>query len=179
MNLKELKFPIGQFNSPVEYSEETIQKWISDIELFPQRLLSLTSGLSKEQLNWKYRPDGWAIKQVVHHCADSHMNSLIRFKLTLTEDTPNIRPYFEDKWAELSDSVSDDISDSVTLLKGLHAKWTYLLKNLTDKELLLQFSHPEHGTKFSLQENIGVYAWHCNHHLAHIKLGLQAEGKYN
>jgi len=107
------------------------------------------------------------------------MNSFIRFKLALTEDTPTIRPYFEDKWAELNDSISDEILDSLLLLKGLHAKWVHLLKQLTDQELRLQFSHPEHGTKFTLQETIGNYAWHCNHHLAHIELRLESKGKYN
>jgi len=179
MNIENLKFPIGKFLVPTVYSKEMIQFWIEDIEQFPKKIVELTKGLSVEQLNWKYRPEGWTIKQVVHHCADSHMNSFIRFKLALTEEKPKIRPYFEDRWAVLSDSLSDNLSSSIVLLKGLHSKWVYLLKILSEEELLLEFMHPEHGEIFSLQETIGNYAWHCNHHLAHIKLAIEAEGKFN
>lgn len=178
-NLEQLKFPIGTYIPPKSYTIEIIAQWILDIESFPAKAEELTNGLSVEQLNWKYRPNGWTVKQVVHHCADSHMNSLIRFKLALTEDSPKIRPYYEDKWAELSDGVSNDISDSILLLKGLHAKWVNLLKSLTKEDLLLEFVHPEHGKKFTLQETIGNYAWHCNHHLAHMVVALDGEGKYN
>lgn len=90
-------------------------------------------------MNWKYRPGGWTVKQVIHHCADSHMNSVMRFKLALTEETPEIRPYFEDKWANLLDSQDDDISASVTLLEGLHKKWAVLLKGLAEEDLKLEF----------------------------------------
>ena len=96
------------------------------------------------------------------------MNSIIRFKLALTEDSPAIRPYFEDRWAMLPDSLDADISYTLMLLKGLHKKWGILLRSLTEKQLQREFIHPEHGTKFNLAENIGMYAWHCNHHLAHI-----------
>ena len=107
------------------------------------------------------------------------MNSFIRFKLALTEDMPIIKPYYEDRWAELIDSKDDDISYSLNLLSGLHKKWIILLKSLTDKQMRLEFIHPEHGEKFNLAETIGNYAWHCNHHLAHIKNAIDSNGKYN
>jgi hypothetical protein len=43
----------------------------------------------------------------------------------------------------------------------------------------LEFIHPEHGEKFNLAETIGNYAWHCNHHLAHIKNAIDSNGKHN
>ncbi len=175
MELNKLQFPIGQAPSTRHPSDEQIKEWITTIETFPILLRKLTENLSANELNLKYRPNGWAVKQVVHHCADSHMNSFIRFKLTLTEDTPNIRPYFEDKWAELPDGSTSDIEDSLVLLEGLHNRWGKLLRNLTSNELQKEFTHPEHGTKFNLAENIGIYAWHSLHHLAHIKLALQNE----
>lgn len=178
MLFKELQYPIGPCPDCTLASPKQIQNWTLEIESFPKELNRLTSELTKEKLNWKYRPNGWTIKQVIHHCADSHMNSFIRFKLALTEETPAIRPYFEDKWAELPDSLTPDISTSVALLTALHHKWVFLLKNLTKEQLQLEFVHPEHGQKFSLAENIGVYAWHCNHHLAHIKNALKAQGIY-
>lgn len=179
MPTKNLKFPIGEFTKPASITKEHITKWISEIEAFPEKLNTLTCNLTKEQLNWKYKPDGWSVKQVVHHCSDSHMNSLMRFKLALTEDTPKIRPYYEDRWAELIDSQDDRILDSILLLIALHSRWVKILKNLTPEDLKREFEHPEHGAKFSLEENIGIYAWHCNHHYAHIKLALEAQGKYN
>lgn len=179
MNTEELKFPVGQYTPEKNPADELLHQWIKDIELFPERAELLVKNTSAEQLNWKYRPAGWTVKQVIHHCADSHMNSIIRFKLALTEDTPTIRPYFEDRWAELPDSLTNEISESLMLLKGLHKKWTRLLKSITKEQLKREFMHPEHGTKFNIGETIGLYAWHCNHHLAHIKNGINSEGKYN
>jgi hypothetical protein len=96
------------------------------------------------------------------------MNSFIRFKLALTEDKPTIKPYFEDRWAELIDSKSFDITPSIQIIKGVHARWVQVLSNLSSEELRKTFIHPEHGKVFQLDEYIGFYAWHCNHHLAHI-----------
>ena len=173
-----LKFPIGEFSPPLSITPDHIHEWISDIETFPSRLKELTDDIHKAELSWRYRPGGWTIKQVVHHCADSHMNSIIRFKLALTEEKPEIRPYFEDRWAELPDSHSEDLSSSLLLLTGLHQKWGLLLRSLTMEQQDRVFIHPEHGRHFTLKENIGIYAWHCNHHLAHIEQALKAKGKY-
>lgn len=168
MALEKLKFPIGQFDKPTTITKDCIEQWINAISTFPARLTSEVSNLTDEQLDTPYRPNGWTIRQVIHHCADSHMNSLTRLKLTLTEDHPTIKPYFEERWAELADSKSMPISSSLKMLEGIHERWTVLLKNLTEENYKLVFIHPEHGKSFRIDENIGVYAWHCNHHLAHI-----------
>lgn len=178
MTLQALKFPIGEFNFKTEYSDQKIKDWIEVIRQFPIHLNQTVRDLSNEQKNWIYRPEGWTIKQVVHHCSDSHMNSFIRFKLALTEDQPMIRPYFEDRWAELSDSLDDDLNDSLNLISSLHSKWSKFLSNIPFEDLTKIFVHPEHGTEISLAENIAFYAWHCNHHLAHIKQALNYKGTF-
>jgi len=177
-DLNKLRFPIGEFKKPEVITQKHIDEWIASIEALPKSILSVTKDLSEAELNYKYRPNGWTIKQVVHHCADSHINSLIRFKLALTEDAPTIRPYFEDRFAELND-YSESIDASVSILIGVHKKLGILLKNLNEEELKREFVHPEHGKHFSLKETIGVYAWHSNHHLAHIKQALKSIGKFN
>ena len=106
------------------------------------------------------------------------MNSIIRFKLALTENTPTIRPYYEARWADLIDGNDDNLQDTVSLLKGLHAKLGKLLRNLTPEDLPKEFVHPEHGKHFRLDETIGVYAWHCNHHLAHINQAIDYKGNF-
>lgn len=179
MNIENLKFPIGAYKPTKNPNSTQLKQWISDIENFPTNVHELVKKLNHEELNWKYRPNGWSIKQVIHHCADSHMNSIIRFKLALTEDTPTIRPYFEDKWANLEDSLTTNIDESLLLLQGLHKKWIRLLKSLTDEQLKLQFIHPTGNKKINLAENIGLYAWHCRHHLAHIKNAIESNGKFN
>ncbi len=166
-DMENLKFPIGKFNAPETITTAHVKTWIEILKNFPNRIATATEGLTDEQLEKQYRPNGWTIRQVVHHCADSHMNSLIRFKLTLTENTPIIKPYFEDLWAELSD-YNGPIQSSVKMLEGIHERWTKLLENLTEIELEKQFLHPENNELISLKKNIGIYAWHCNHHLAHI-----------
>lgn len=170
-----LKYPIGQVKIPSEINTKHLEEWIHTIESFPSKLESLVQHLSEEQLNTVYRKNGWTIRQVVHHCADSHQNSYIRFKWALTEDQPIIKAYFEDKWAELFDSKHAPILLSINFLKALHAKWVYLLKSLTNKDLTLTFIHPENNEAVSLAKNIGIYAWHCNHHYAHIYTLLKKE----
>lgn len=177
-NLQTLRFPIGKFQRPKNPTEIQIRQWIGDIERFPELISEITKDLSNEQKNQRYRPGGWTIKQVVHHCADSHINSMIRYKLALTEDSPTIKGYYEDRWAELPDSLDDDLSDTISLITALHSRWTKLLKSLTTAQFKRDFIHPESGRKTTLEENTALYAWHCNHHLAHIRQALDANGKY-
>ncbi|MUU79484.1 YfiT family bacillithiol transferase [Winogradskyella endarachnes] len=175
--LYKLKFPISEFTKPESITINHIKSWIADIEALPKTIINLTKNLSEKELNYKYRPNGWTIKQVVHHCADSHINSLLRFKITLTEKTPTIRPYFEDRFAELVD-YTEPIEDSILILKGVHKKLGVLLKSLSQSDLKLEFIHPEHGKRFSLEETIGIYAWHSNHHIAHIIQALEHKDLY-
>ena len=175
--LNALKYPIGKFVKPEFINDGIITQWISDIEHFPDKIEVLTKHLSVEELQWVYRPSGWNIKQVVHHCADSHINAFIRFKLALTEDSPTIKTYHEDRWANLIDGNSDDLTTTLFLLKGLHAKLSLLLRHIPKAELSTKsYIHPQHGKRFTLDEAIGMYAWHSNHHLAHIKQALEYKG---
>ncbi|MEH6538191.1 MAG: putative metal-dependent hydrolase [Psychroserpens sp.] len=176
--LYKLRFPVGEFQAPDSISSEMINSWINDIEQFPRSIEAATKDLDSEQLKWQYRQDGWSIKQVVHHCADSHMNCIIRFKLALTEDSPTIRPYHEDRWATLIDGNDDNLQDTLYLLKGLHAKLGKLLRNISEDQLSREFVHPEHGKRYRLDETIGTYAWHSNHHLAHVKQAIKYKGEF-
>lgn len=167
-NIEDLKYPIGLFIAPKEIVNTDIEKWIDIIEEFPQQVTTEISELSDKELLYKYRPEGWSIQQVLNHCIDSHMNSVMRFKLALTEDCPVIRPYNEAAWAELPDTLNYSIEDSIILLKQVHQRWVFLLKNMTAEQLNRTFIHPDGNEIISLKENIGVYAWHCQHHLHHI-----------
>ncbi len=163
-----LQYPIGRFVKPDIVTQELIAKYISIISEFPDKLKHEVAYLSNEQLDTVYRPQGWTIRQVIHHCADSHINSFTRFKLALTEERPTIKPYCGDKWAELADSKAMPVEASLILLEGLHYRWTYLLNSLTNIELDREFIHPEYNKTIKLKDNIAMYAWHCEHHLAHI-----------
>ena len=175
-DLEKLKFPIGKFQPPFVIDNSHLENYINTIQNFPEKLKLETKGLSDQQLNTPYRPEGWTIRQVVHHCADSHMNSLIRFKLALTEDTPTIRPYHEELWAELPDSSSLPIQSSIKMLEGIHERWSFLLKNISDVQWNNTFIHPADKKQVTLKENVGIYAWHCDHHLAHITTLKKAKG---
>jgi hypothetical protein len=178
LDIEKLKFPIGKCPKIDDVSQNDLKTWIEIIENFPSKIKKLTQNLSVEELNWIYRPKGWNIKQVVHHCADSHINSFIRFKLALTEDVPTIKPYEEALWAELTDGNSNDISASIQIIEGVHARWVLLLKSFGSTELKRQFFHPVNLKIASLEKTIGVYAWHCNHHLAHIEQALLYKGQF-
>lgn len=176
MNIETLKFPIGHFEKPDVVTPEIFAGWIAIIASFPEKLSLETAELSEQQLDTPYRPGGWTIRQVVHHCADSHINSFVRFKLTLTEDKPIVKPYFEDRWAMLEDSKIFPIAASLKMLEGLHERWAALITGLTNEERHRTFIHPEHTRAISLVEYIGFYAWHCRHHLAHITSLKTREG---
>jgi hypothetical protein len=126
LDLEKLKYPIGKFLKPTLITKSILEKWISDISTFPKKLTEEVIHLTNEQLDTQYRPDGWTIRQVVHHCADSHMNSLIRLKLSLTENQPTIKPYFQERWAELPDSKMP-IEPSLKMIEGIHERYSTLL----------------------------------------------------
>ncbi|KMY49832.1 YfiT family bacillithiol transferase [Peribacillus loiseleuriae] len=162
----EMKYPIGTFQFDDEITSSVISVWIDEIEDLPRLLRDAVKNLDNEQLNTAYRSGGWTVRQVIHHLADSHMNAYVRFKLALTEENPVIKPYDETKWAELFD-YKLPIDTSLLLLETLHKRWTYLLRSLTPTDMEKIFIHPDSG-EVSVGKNIGIYAWHGKHHLAHI-----------
>lgn len=166
--LQLLRYPVGVYTPKENITEEDIKGYISKIESFPEKLNLAVKLLTDEQLDTEYRPGGWTIRQVVHHTADSHINSYTRFKLALTEDKPAIRPYLEEKWAELPDAKSAPVELSLRLLEALHNRWAVMLKNITIDELKRTYYHPETGNESNIGQLMGLYAWHSEHHLAHI-----------
>lgn len=165
--MTDLRYPIGPFEYKEKMTKVEREHAIDKIAGAPERLFAAIKGLDEEQLNTPYRPDGWTIRQVIHHVADSHMNSFIRFKLALTEDGPTIKPYDENLWASLVDGKDAPISYSLDLLTPLHERWVLLLRSLTDADYDRKFFHPERGA-LTLDKNLGIYAWHGNHHIAHV-----------
>jgi DinB superfamily len=164
---EQLQYPIGKFIIPATVSASEIKNAVEIISSFPEMMAEATGTLDANQLNTHYRPGGWTIRQVVHHCADSHINAYVRFKLALTEDHPTIKPYDQTNWAELSDSIMDP-AISIAILKGVHARWVNLMETMSDEDWNRTFVHPEHHTTFQLRQSVMNYAWHCEHHLNHI-----------
>ncbi len=167
--LFDLKYPIGLYSPPKVIVQSHIDAWIAQIESLPERLITIIENITDEQLDTPYRPNGWTVRQVIHHIPDSHVNSYIRFKWTLTEDNPTIKAYNEVAWAELYDTKDEPIQVSIDFLKAVHAKLACVLKRLSDDQLKRTFVHPESGKQIPLDWNIGLYAWHGEHHLAHVK----------
>lgn len=176
--LQALKYPIGGLSFPKEISTAMMQEWIDNIASFPNQIKTAIEGLNEAELNWIYRPDGWTIKQVIHHCADSHMNAFIRFKLALTEEIPTIKPYLEASWAQLADTTEVEVDHSVRLLEALHYRWAVLLKSMTEEDFQRKFHHPELKRDLRLQSNLCLYSWHCQHHLAHVKQAKAHKGQF-
>lgn len=163
----DLRFPIGRYQPVREVSAGCREEWIAQLEGLPGNLRNAIEGLSPTQLDTPYRPGGWTVRQVVHHLPDSHMNSYVRFRLALTEDTPTIKAYEESLWAELPDARNSPIEPSLVLLEGLHGRFTTLLRSMTEADFSRTFRHPELG-EIRLDWTLGLYAWHSRHHVAHI-----------
>lgn len=173
--IEALRYPIGRFVPPAPITDAMVTAWIGALASFPDRLSNLVQPLTEQQLDTPYRDGGWTVRQVVHHVSDSHHNSYMRFKWALTEDTPLIKVYDEKRWASLGDSRQGPIAMSLEHLRTVHQKLVYLLHGLERSELKRGFRHPESGFT-TLEENVGRYVWHGNHHYAHIDRLLQSRG---
>lgn len=160
------QFPAGPYEAEERYDAKRRDELITEIASAPAKLRTAIAGLSEAQLDTKYR--NWTIRQIVHHLADSHVNVFIRFKWTLTEQRPTIKPYDETLCAELPDSRTGDIAAPLTLLDGLHACWVQLLRGMTDEQYARSFFHPESNKWVTLAAALPSYAWHGRHHTGQI-----------
>jgi hypothetical protein len=167
MDTPDLRYPVGKFKFPETVSVDDRNRFVDEIATTPAWLNAAVAGLSAEHLDTPYRPGGWTIRQLVHHVPESHMNSYIRYKWALTEDEPTIKPYYEDRWAELSDARTSPVEPSLALLESLHQRWVTLLRGLSEEDWKRTFRHPDLGV-IRLDQNAALYAWHGRHHVAHI-----------
>ncbi len=158
--------PAGLFVAEDGYDRRRRAEFIAVIEQAPAAVRQAVAGLSDGQLDTRYR--NWTVRQIVHHLADSHVNSYVRFKWTLTEERPTIKAYDEGRWAALEDSRAGDVAAPLALLDGLHARWVELLRTMTDEQFARSFFHPETGQSVRLNAALCYYAWHCRHHTAQI-----------
>ncbi len=168
------RYPIGKFEAPASISAEALKTAAATIADLPARLREAMQSLSEAQIDTPYREGGWTVRQVIHHVADSHMNALIRVHLALTEDWPTIKPYKEAAWAELRDYTAP-AEWSLAIIENVHARWAMLLNSLDETQWKRGFVHPERG-RSNLEAATLLYAWHSNHHLAHITELKRREG---
>ncbi len=164
----ENQYPIGKFNYTAAPDQKERERLINNLERLPSDLESSVQDLTNEQLDTPYRVGGWTVRQLVHHLADSHLNSDVRFKWTLTEDQPTIKDYNQNRWAETPDIQKAPPNISLSLLESIHQRWTYLLKTLSDEDFEKAFNHPESG-EMTLNKSLVLYDWHGRHHLAQIR----------
>ncbi|GAB3325497.1 YfiT family bacillithiol transferase [Hymenobacter humi] len=170
----DLSYPIGHAQLPegaLSLTERTAL--IQQIAELPAHLTAVAKAVGGVALERPYRPGGWSGRQVIHHLADSHMNCYFRFRLALTEEHPTVRPYDEKAWAELPDVAATPITVSLTLLEALHTRWVTLLHHLSEQQWQRTFYHPGTKRDFTLDQALAQYAWHGQHHLAHLQ-ALQA-----
>ena len=175
-NAPDLRYPIGTYTPPAPVTEPMVSSWIEEIAALPAALRATVAPLTDAQLDTPYRPDGWTVRQVVHHVPESHMNCFIRFKWALTEPRPLIKAYDERAWALLPDIQAVPVAHSLDLLETLHVRLVGLLRSLSWTDLQREFVHPETGATATLAQTVGAYAWHGRHHLAHIEHLIEREG---
>lgn len=173
--MTDLRYPIGKFTYEGPLTEDQKRAFLDDIAQTPANLRTVVRGLVPAQLDTPDRPGGWTVRQVVHHVPDSHLNSYVRFKLALTEEEPTIKPYAEDRWAELADTKATPLEVSLTLLDSLHDRWMRLLRSMTPEQWKRSFRHPDLGP-MTLEKTLALYAWHGRHHVAHITALREREG---
>ena len=171
----DLRYPIGNFVPVSETSEAVRRAHIDALEALPAQLRAAVEGLRESQLDTPYRPEGWTVRELLHHIADSHMNAYIRCKLTLTEELPTVKPYSEGDWARLPDSRLAPAELSLSLLEALQRRWVILLRALDSADFDRRFHHPQYGDH-DLNWIVSLYDWHGRHHTAHITALRQRMG---
>ncbi|MDF2436106.1 MAG: putative metal-dependent hydrolase [Bacteroidota bacterium] len=171
--MEHLKYPYGRFEYGIQYSNDDTSRNILAIQNLPSDLNTLAEKFNEELLEKSYRPNGWTARQIIHHLADSHSNALVRVKLTLTENTPVIKPYDQDAWAALTDSKKSPIHSSLKMIEAIHERWTYVLNSMTESDFSKKYIHPEYQREFKLDEFVALYAWHGKQHCGHLKLILE------
>ncbi len=171
--INQIRYPLGKMPVYENITPEMLNNWIETIGDFPDKLSNLIEDLNAVMENARYREGGWTIRQLVHHIADSHVNAYIRLKLTLTEETPTIKPYIEERWAELNDTFETPVLLSVKILEGIHGRMYSLLKSMTTEDFNKSYYHPEHKMHFTLAQFAGMYDWHSRHHLEHLRTAKQ------
>ncbi len=176
MTIQDARYPIGEFLYSGRLGVEERDAVIARIVSLPDRLERVVGSLTPAQLDTPYRPGGWTVRQVIHHLPDSHMNGYIRCKFALAEDRPVVRPYDEAMWATLADTRDTLPEVSLRLLRALQERWATLFRGMTDAEFDREMFHPQHERWISLDEMVGTYAWHGDHHLAHITTLAAREG---
>jgi len=175
MSHEHLKYPVGRYDHSKRVEMSDIDELIEIIDDFPEQLADLVLDLDDEDFEMTYRPDGWSVRQIVSHCADSHMNAFIRFKLALTEEHPTIKPYSQNGWASLPDADEAPLELSLLMLDGVHGRWVWLMDSMDEEDWNKTYYHPENKLDYRLIDVLGLYAWHCRHHLEHVKLALDSE----
>jgi DinB superfamily len=166
-------YPIGKFQEPVEFTLQMRREFMNRLDTFPLRLAETVAHLKEMDLDKKYRPGGWKVRQIIHHLCDSHINAYTRFKLALTEDNPTIKPYDENKWSALEEVNSTHITVSVQLLTFLHQRWVQTIREMKPEEYERAYIHPQYQKLTSLDVALALYAWHSDHHLEQIKVALK------
>ncbi|MFO0912313.1 MAG: putative metal-dependent hydrolase [Pirellulales bacterium] len=169
------EFPVGPPIPVTEVTDDLRRAWMADLAQLPMQLRDAVEGLSEVQLDTKYR--NWTIRQIVHHIADSHVNSYIRFKWALTEETPTIKAYDEGLWSALPESRCGSVTPSLQLIDGLHARWCQLLATLTPADFARAFVHPETKSTIPLNSALSYYTWHGKHHAGQI-VWLRNAGRF-
>lgn len=164
----DLSFPIGKFQRLASLSDAEFGRAVATLAEQPAMLRSAVAGMSAEQLDTPYRPGGWTVRQLVHHVADSHLNMYTRLKLALTEDNPTIKPYDQDAWSTLSDVQEIPVSTSLDLLDAIHQRALSVLRHVSNADRERVMFHPENGPT-RVDQLAALYAWHGNHHIAHVQ----------
>lgn len=170
MELDPNQYPIGKFSAPEIITPALRATWISTIETLADELAATLVDVDESRLENPYRKGSWSARQVIHHLYDSHINSYVRFKMALTEENPTIKPYDENTWAAMPDGNEAPIAWSVEGIKYIHFRWVYLMKTMEESDWSKTYFHPERGITYRLDKVLGIYAWHCTHHLKHIQL---------
>jgi hypothetical protein len=171
----DLRYPIGRFQRPASLAPAERAAAVTAIAEAPARLREAVAGLTPDQLDTPYREGGWTVRQVVHHVPDSHLNAYVRCKLALTEEEPTIRPYDEQRWAELPEAKTAPIEPSLALLEGLHGRWVLALRGMSPADWQRPLVHLELG-RLTVEQLIALYMWHGRHHTAHVTALRQRQG---
>ena len=125
-------------------------------------------GLSDAQMSEHPLPGKWSAREIVQHLADSEMNSAIRLRKLLTEESPQIQGYDQDVYAAALRYNERDVAPALEAFRAARSTTAQLLDTMTDDDWAREGTHTESG-RYTASDWLRIYAAHAHNHAAQIR----------
>lgn len=130
-------------------------------------VLAALQGLTNEQLQAEPIPGTWTLQQIFIHLHDSDQIGIVRMKLIITEDRPNLAAYDQDAFVRNLCHDKTDVHAACRIFDESRLLFATVLRNLPDEAFERVGVHSEDG-EVTLRQCVEKYIQHVEHHMQFI-----------